>query len=370
MKPQFALFFLLFGLAACQKPISPLGVAADYYPPTAELRSGIVNKYYLHYKSEDKYQEWTDIAYYLYELDRDGQLQITHHDPGFQPYSRFLSVFRSGQQVILKQEQYWRRDSFPVDIRQEVLRNWEGDTAHYEATTVFDGEIVEKASLRQLSQRDSVAEGRRLKVFQLERERTYDYPDQDSRQFQAQITRVFAEGLGLYSGEVILDDGLLQMELMEQMPATLFRKRQAAAPKRVAYIDPAQVLDKGTDFTPCDDDIVDYYNGDPDAGPLGGKRALWNLFAQLDPELLSGQSGYLTFRFVINCEGKAGYFITEEVGLDFVRKRFPEPLVLHVYEVLSGFRKWQSTSIRGEVYDAYAYVTLKLKDGELVEILP
>ncbi|MEL6969237.1 MAG: hypothetical protein AAFO02_03630 [Bacteroidota bacterium] len=370
MRIQILALFLLLGLAACQKPVSPLGIAGDYYPPTEELRSGIVNKYYLHYKSNDKYTEWTDMAYYLYELNRDSQLQITHYDPGFQPYSRFLTIFRAGEQVVLLQEQYWRTDSFPGGITKVVMQNWQGDTSLYQATTTYDGEIIENFSLRQRSQRDSLADGRHLKIFEYERQRTYDYPDEDQRKMQAEITRVFAQGLGLYSSTVKLEEGTLEMELVEQLPATLFRKRQAAAPKRVAYIDPAQVLDKGTDFTPCDEDIIDYYNGDPDAGPIGGKRRLWKLFEQLDPKLLNGQSGYLTFRFVINCEGVAGYFITEEAGLDFVRKRFPEPLVRHVFDLLRQFQAWQPTEARGEVYDSYAYITLKLKDGKLVEILP
>lgn len=370
MKNQVLLLFLLSGITACQKPVSPLGIAADYYPPTAELRSGIVNKYYLHYSSKDKYDEWTDIVYHMYELDRDGQFEISYFDPGYQPVSRLRTVFEEGRHLVLEQEQYWRKDSFLVDIQQAVLQDWNADTASYQGTTAFPWEVVEDFSLQQLSYQDSLAEGRRLKVFQSERQRTYHYPDEEDREFSSQITQVFAEGLGLYYRQVELEEGTLRVELVEQIPATLFRKRQAAAPRRVAYIDPAQVLDKGTTFAPCDADIIDYYNGDPDAGPIGGKRALWNLFQQLDPELLSGQSGYLTFRYVVNCEGEAGYFITEEVGLDFVRKRFSEPLVQQVFELLQDFEEWQPTEIRGKAYDAYAYVTLKLEDGELVDLLP
>lgn len=363
--------FLLIGLAACQKPSSPLGVAADFYPPTAELRQGIVNKYYLHFTSADGYERSTNVAYYLYQLDKDGQLEITRYDPAYAPMMRTLTTFQAGQQKVLMQEQFWRADSFPVQVNDAVLKDWTADTANYTTSTTFMNDVVEELQLRQLSQYDSLTADLPLKVFTKERSRIYRSGDGTERKFHSDIHEVYAQGLGFYGSKIIMDDGSLEIELVEQFPATELRKRRAAAPKRVAYIDPAQVLDKGADFEPCDNYIYDYYNGDPDAGSAGGKRALvrW-LEEQLDPKLLEGQSGYLTFRFVINCEGEAGYFITEEAGLDFAVKQFPDALIQHVYLQLQAFGNWVPTVIREEKADAYAYVTLKLKDGELIDLLP
>ncbi len=371
MRIRMLALFLLLGLAACQKPSSPLGVAADYYPPTAQLRKGIVNKYYLHFTSADGYERSTNVSYYLYQLDKEGQLEITRYDPAYSPMIRTLTTFQGTQQQVLMQEQFWQKDSFPVEVNKNVIRDWAADTASYITSTAFMDEIVEDFQLRQLSQYDSLATNRELKVFNRERSQVYRYADGTERSFQAEIQEVYAKGLGLYGSKLNLDDGIVEIELVEQFPATEFRKRQAAAPMRVAYIDPTQVLDKGSDFQVCDDYIYDYYNGDPDAGPVGGKRrlSLW-LEDKLDKRLLADQSGYLTFRFVINCEGDAGYFITEEASLDFAVKQFPDQLIQHVYEQLKAFDNWEPTTIREEVADAYAYVTLKLEDGELVDILP
>ena len=372
MKHLLWLFVLLMSLWSCQQPpLSPLAEAADYFPPTEQLERGIVNKYYLHFKSKDGYERTTDISYWMYQLNKEGQLVISGFNAAYEPSVRTITEFRNGAQVVVEQEQFWRGDSFPVQLQEQVLLNWVGDTALYQSTTSFPGEVVEEFELRQTGQLDSLAEGRKLKIFEKERARTYRYSEREDRHFSSQIRETYAEGLGLFYRKGVFEEGELTAELVEQMPAVTFRKKQAAAPKRVAYIDPASVLDKGTDFEPCQDYIYDYYNGDPDAGPKGGKRALWTLFGdQLNTDLLAGQSGYLTFRFVINCEGQAGYFVTEEAALDFKHKRFSDELIQHVFGILATYDSWRPTTIRGEQSDAYAYITLKIEDGELIEILP
>lgn len=371
MKSQVITLFVCLFLVSCQKQVSPLGMAADFYPPAEELRSGIVNKYYLHYRSADGYERSTDIRYYLYELNKDGSLETTVYNPAFEPIVRTTSRFEDGREIAEAQEQFWRLDSFPSQIVKNVATDWTADTALLITYTTFTEEIEEEQMIRQLSRYDSLAEGRVLKVFHKERSRLYHYPEEEDKSYSSKLVNTYAQGLGLYSREIGFEEGVMTMTLVEQFSSAELRKRQAATPKRVAYIDPRQVLDKNNHFAPCGDYIYDYYNGNPDAGPIGGKRVLWRyLGEQLDESLLEEESGYLTFRFVVNCEGKVGRFVTEEASLDFVRKRFSEQLVNHVFQLLSTFDDWQATHIRDGVVDAYAYVTLKLKDGELIDVLP
>lgn len=371
MKSQVIALLLLLFLAGCQKPISPLGVATDFYPPTEELHRGIVNKYYVHFRSADGYERSTDIRYYLYKINKEGKLETTIYNPAFEPIIRTITRFENGREMVEEQEQFWQRDSFPSQITENVVTDWITDTALLVTSTTFTEEIEEELTIRQLSHYDSLAEGRILKVFEKERNRTYHYPDTEDRTYESRLVNTYAQELGLFSREIAFEDGTMKMTLVEQFSAVELRKRQAATPKRVAYIDPAQVMDKGIDFAPCGDYIYDYYNGDPDGGPRGGKRDLWRYFGEhLDKGLLGNESGYLTFRFVINCEGEAGRFITEEAGLDFARKRFPEQLIEHVFQLLITYDDWQATQGREEALDAYAYVTLKLRDGELIDILP
>lgn len=361
-------------LAACQPTISSLGTAADYLPPTELLRKGVVNKYYLHYNSADGYNKSTDIRYHLYRLAADDRLEITTYDAGFQPLDRRLTFFQDHQQIVEQQEQYWQGDTFPATIISPVLLNWQGDTARLETQTTFNQGTEEKFLLRQTHRVDSLLDNQPAKIFYKEREQHYHYPEREDRSFQAQIRDTYLKGMGLYAREMHVEkEGIVRMELVEQMPHKTFLKRRAAAPKRVGYINPANTMDNGTAFKTChpEERIHDYYNSYPDAGYRLGKRGLEAVFQeQLDTTLSIGVSGYLTYRFVINCEGQAGRFITEEADLDFRRIEFPQPLVQHCFNILRGLTDWEAGVLGNEPVDTYAYVTLKFRDGVLLEILP
>ena len=167
--------------------------------------------------------------------------------------------------------------------------------------------------------------------------------------------------------------GKANIELVKQFHWKDFKAMANSAPKRVAYINPAKRIDRNSNFSPCENSnkIHDYYNGTPHAGLRTGKRGWQKLFQQKgNSSNASKESGYLTFRFVINCEGKTGWFTTEEADLDFQPKEFPPELVQHYFDIIEKVDDWRPVVIRQKAADAYAYLTLKLKDGELIDILP
>jgi hypothetical protein len=168
--------------------------------------------------------------------------------------------------------------------------------------------------------------------------------------------------------------GTTRLELIEQIPFKEFQQRANHGVKRVGYIDPRSVLDQGSDFKLCDKQVkvADYYNGqDKRAQYVGGKKAIWELVNQhLDKSKLFNESGYLTLRFIVNCEGEAGWFTMEEADLDFQPKRFHTETIQHFFEILYQHPNWKPCIIREEARDAYTYITFKLKDGEIIEILP
>jgi len=95
-----------------------------------------------------------------------------------------------------------------------------------------------------------------------------------------------------------------------------------------------------------------------------------SLSDQLEPEKLKGQNGMLAYRFVINCEGKAGRFIFRSYDFDYPAKEFSSTAKAHLLEILLRLKTWQPCVIRSENRDSYAYITFKIKDGEIIDILP
>ncbi|MEL7220835.1 MAG: hypothetical protein AAGJ93_05915 [Bacteroidota bacterium] len=373
MRPLLILILFASLLYSCSSTQPSVGEAGKYFPYPEYLEDGLVNKYYFHYQSEDGYEKTTDIRYYQYKQLDEKRLSLSIYDPGFEMTSRLILRMQDEQLLVEDEMRHYRGENLDVQLEQNVYLSWTQDSSQYAATVHYPYGITEQTHWVQTGSRDSLVMERPAKVITRQRQRSYEYPDQDDRSMQTFMTNIYVQGFGLFAGHYIFEEGTATLELIKQMPLSEFEKLSNDVPKRVAYIDPNNTLDAFSDFATCTNkgQIYDYYNGTPDAGYRGGKRGLWEIFnQQVDPVLLGQESGYLTFRFVINCTGEAGWFVTEEVDLDFNIKTFPEATVSHLFAIIREINDWEAAVIREEAVDAYAYLTLKMKDGKIIEILP
>ena len=136
----------------------------------------------------------------------------------------------------------------------------------------------------------------------------------------------------------------------------------------IGYVDPNTALvDK--DFKTCKDEIYEYYNSEPDGGYKHGKKALRNFVLEKYSTSVK-ESGYLTFRFVVNCEGKAGRYMIIQNNLDLEPKVFDEDLTSQLLTITQGLKEWRPVVLENEPRDYYMYITYKLLDGNIIEILP
>jgi len=369
------LYLLLFcgALATCQQA-EPIGAAQPYFPSSTTLKQGIANKYYVHYKSKDSYDTRTNITYTLYQSDGTGQLKRTELNAGFDVEQIDQYSFE-GSKMILNERQSinWLGDTIDVKIGPAIHSDWQEDTA-----TIIRMEQWEwgsrTATSQQLSNQNTIILGKPAKQFMGTFKVTALMEEEEEpREHNYEYKKTYVEGIGLFAYEHQSEDATLRMELVEQIPYVTFTKLANHGIQRVAYIDPNEVLDKSSDFQLCDkiSKIADYYNGTPDAGFDGGKGALKRqLLPKIDTTKLGKESGYLTFRFVINCKGELGWFKTEQAGLDFQEKEFPKELIQYLYEIIAELDTWHPTIIQEEAQDAYVYLTIKLKDGAIIDFLP
>ena len=366
------LLFLLLPLLflACQSQELPFGIAADYLPKSDLITQGIVNKYYIHYKKKDSHDTATDIRYDSYQLT-DNKLVQHFYNPASELQIRKAFSFDNNQMRLVKEQRYYRNDTFTVDIAKQVIIDWQQPISSSEKMIQFDWGF-RKWETQQQSIKDTTVLNKPAKIFTGLLNYTQLYQG-DTVRNEGIYKEIYVQDLGLFSWALEDKESYSSMELIEQIPLADFQKKAKHNRKRIAYINPEETLDKGTSFKPCGKNnyIYDYYNGQGDYHYKGGKKEIWKIIkAQLDTEKLFKESGYLTFRFVVNCEGKAGYFITEQAGLDFQKKAFNPKTVQHLYEITTTLTDWNPTQIRKEAVDAYFYLTFKLKDGELIDLLP
>lgn len=369
------LFLFLFFVAAlfvsCVTKTANFGIATTYLPPSSWLNVGIANKYYIHHKKNDSYDTSTNIEYRTFQMPDAKQLIQQHYNPAFQLISTKKFSFENDQMVLKQERQIFRKDTLNSIITKPIYKDWSKPNVQFEKSLIFEWGS-RTWTKNQLAIKDTTVLNKPAKIF--ENQLTYQQIYQaDTTLINQQIKEVYGQDLGLFYAEIIADNSTTIIELVEQIPLTDFHKMSKHDRHRVAYIDTTKILDVGTTFQPCgiNNYIYDYYNGQKEYHYKGGKKEIWRTIRQnLNEEKLFKESGYLNFRFVVNCKGTAGYFVTEQADLDFQKKQFHQATIQHFFEIVNMLKEWNPTEIRKEKVDAYFYLTFKLEHGELIEILP
>jgi hypothetical protein len=133
-------------------------------------------------------------------------------------------------------------------------------------------------------------------------------------------------------------------------------------------------LDKGS-FSICNEGRIKQYYArnsmDTPAGYKGEKKALVQtiLDAYSFPKK-EREQGYLTIRFVINCEGATGRFRIEEMDFKYKPSQFDKGISEQLLNIVKGLDGWIPRSANGKRYDVYQYLTFKIEAGQITEILP
>lgn len=148
---------------------------------------------------------------------------------------------------------------------------------------------------------------------------------------------------------------------------------QAPAPvlsKNVGDILPDSTLDD-PGFRLCrENNIPQYYM--ITSGYDGEKPAIERYFREnfKMQEAWEHENGYLTVRFVVNCNGRTGRFRVQEMGADYLPKTFPESLHKHLLELCKNMPGWLPGKAGEIPYDYYQYLSFTLVNGQIARITP
>lgn len=103
----------------------------------------------------------------------------------------------------------------------------------------------------------------------------------------------------------------------------------------------------------------------------GEKSALIEHFKKnYNYKIEKGQSGYITIRFVINCEGKPGRFRVSEMDFDLTEKKFSSRIREKLLNTTKNAPGWIVYKHKDKPYDYYQYLVFKIQNGQIQEILP
>jgi hypothetical protein len=115
---------------------------------------------------------------------------------------------------------------------------------------------------------------------------------------------------------------------------------------------------------------LQYYQGSKEFNYKGEKIAI---IEKLQKENISSETkmnGYITVRFLVNCEGKTGLFRVQQMNAELKETVLDKELgdkLLRFTKSLDGFIPKE---IKGFKAGYYQYLTYKIENGKVSEVLP
>ena len=128
-------------------------------------------------------------------------------------------------------------------------------------------------------------------------------------------------------------------------------------------------------FVICDKNNIKqhYVRNSSDTPPSykGEKRGMEKvIMSKYISQKAETQSGYLTIRFIVNCQGETGRFRIEEMDLSYQPIHFENSISKQLLEIVKNLNEWIPRQSQDKIYDFYQYLTFKIQDGQITKILP
>ena len=115
---------------------------------------------------------------------------------------------------------------------------------------------------------------------------------------------------------------------------------------------------------------LQYYQGTKEFDYKGEKIAI---IEKLQRENISSETkmnGYITVRFLVNCEGKTGLFRVQQMNADLKETAPDKELGEKLLRFTKSLDGWIPKEIKGFKTGYYQYLTYKIENGKVSEVLP
>lgn len=115
---------------------------------------------------------------------------------------------------------------------------------------------------------------------------------------------------------------------------------------------------------------IQYYQGPKGFDYKGEKIAITE---KLEKENISSESkmnGYITVRFLVNCEGKTGLFRLQQMNAELKETAPDKGLGDRLVRFTKSLDSWIPKEIKGSKVGYYQYLTYKIENGKVSEVLP
>lgn len=116
---------------------------------------------------------------------------------------------------------------------------------------------------------------------------------------------------------------------------------------------------------------VQYYMFEKGVQYKGEKYEIIKVFRRKYKSIdIDGETGYITIRFLVNCNGNSGLFRITSMNENYLPKIFNDEIVGQLLSITKSLDGWSIGKDEDKTYDYYQYLTFKIENGKLIEILP
>lgn len=142
-------------------------------------------------------------------------------------------------------------------------------------------------------------------------------------------------------------------------------------PNHVGNIEFDEKLDD-PNFKRCLDEkyVFQYYNDSKGFQYKNEKRGIEKEILTLNLPENKEANGYVTIRFVVNCEGKSGMFRMQQIDNEYKEYTFEKKILDQLLNFTKKLNGWIPKEIEEKKVDYYQYLTYKIENGKVSEILP
>lgn len=122
----------------------------------------------------------------------------------------------------------------------------------------------------------------------------------------------------------------------------------------------------------CNKENIEYtHHGAAPIAYKGSKKNFKNTILSKYNHKLYKDSGYISFRFLVNCNGDAGWFEVAEMNLDLEEVNLDDKMVDELLNLTSEKENWNKLGYSKEQkFDYYMYIIYRIENGNITEILP
>lgn len=124
-------------------------------------------------------------------------------------------------------------------------------------------------------------------------------------------------------------------------------------------------------FIVCNNYIYQYFNDSNGLEIEGEKTKIEDFYKRnFKSKYLPNQSGLIRVRFVVNCKGETDRFRLIAMDENYNEKLFDATITTQLLKLTKQLKGWKVKLLQGYMIDYYQYLIFKMKDGQIIEILP